>query len=104
MKGGARAWRRHKAQEAKVLEHLEGHYETHDVPFGKVYRWRPECVVIKCVCGEELTLTGSRTACECGVDHANICREELACRQPKDEAALHPWRFWHSSEGSGIPY
>jgi hypothetical protein len=27
---------------AKVIEHLEAHYEVQDVQFGQVYRWYPE--------------------------------------------------------------
>ena len=104
MKFGGRLRKRHDAQEAKVLERLEGHYDVQDIPFGKVYRWCPECVVIECVCGEKPTLTSSRVSCECGADHASVVREELTFRPPKDEATLHPWRFYHSSEGSGIPF
>ena len=104
VKVGARLGERNDAQKVKVLERREGHYETQDVSFGKVYRWCPQCVVIQCVCGEKVTLTSSRTICQCGADHARLIREELACRKPKDEAALHPWRLWHSSESSGIPF
>jgi hypothetical protein len=104
VKVGARLGERNDAQKVKVLERLEGHYETQDVSFGKVYRWCPQCVVIQCVCGEKVTLASSRTICQCGSDHAGLIREELAFRKPKDEAALHPWRLWHSSEGSGIPF
>ena len=104
MKVSVHPRRRNDTHEAKVLEALGGHYETQEVPFGKVYKWCPECVVVECVCGEELSLTSSRTTCECGADHANVIGEELAFRQSKDEAALHPWRLWPSSEGSGIPF
>jgi hypothetical protein len=87
-----------------LRRYQEGHYDVQDVEFGKVYRWCPESVVIECVCGEELTLTSSKFTCECGADYANVVREELTFRQPEDEAALHPWRFWHSSEEGGIPF
>ncbi len=43
-----------------VTEHTEGSYEVQDVQFGKVYKWRPENVVVRCECGERATLTGLR--------------------------------------------
>ncbi len=76
----------------RVIESTEGHYEVQEVEFGKVYKWRPECVEVVCNCGEGITLTASETSCgACGVDHAALAREELAGRQP-DETA-HPWRY-----------
>jgi hypothetical protein len=41
----------------------------------------PECVVVKCDCGEgPVLLTASETGCRCGTDHAAFVREELASR------------------------
>ena len=56
--------------ELKVIERTEGGYEVQDAPFGKVYKWCPENVVVKCECGERLALTSLETTCgRCGVDH-----------------------------------
>ena len=30
----------------KVIERIEGSYEGQDAPFGKVYKWRPETLVV----------------------------------------------------------
>jgi Zn finger protein HypA/HybF involved in hydrogenase expression len=56
---------------AKVIERLEAHYEIQDLEMGKVYRWRPESIVVECEeCGKILILTLSKSACgECGADH-----------------------------------
>jgi hypothetical protein len=35
----------------RVIKHAEAHYEVKDVAFGKAYRWRPERIIIECVCG-----------------------------------------------------
>jgi hypothetical protein len=95
---------RYGARGARVVEHFEAHYETQEVPFGVVYSWCPESVVLECGCGEMLTLTGSGIACgECGADHADTVREELLGRQLGDEA-LHPWRYAGDHEGVGLPY
>lgn len=82
-----------------VLERIEGRYDVQDVAFGKVYRWRPERVVLECGCGEKPALTRLRSACpRCGADHAPAVRQELAgllrrrLPQQHDEGARYPWR------------
>jgi hypothetical protein len=42
----------------KIIERVEAHYE---VPFGKVYEWRPAYVVLECECGEKSILTATST-------------------------------------------
>jgi len=44
---------------AKVIEHVEAGYEVEEVEFRTVYRWCPESVVVRCGCGERLSLTVS---------------------------------------------
>lgn len=87
-----------------VIEHTQGSYEVQDVQFGKVYKWRPENVVVRCECGERTTLTGLKTTCEwCGANHAAPIQEELGNWQLEDEAA-RPWRYAGDREDTGIPY
>jgi hypothetical protein len=96
----------------RVIERVAGHYETQDVELGRIYRWCPESVVVECKCGERLTfksseLIGSKpTTCECGADHTSGVREELILKAVDEdcEAARHPWRYWHPSQDSGIPF
>ena len=40
----------------QIIEHVEGHYEASEVPFGKAYEWHPAYVTLECDCGEKLTL------------------------------------------------
>ena len=83
----------------KVIEYLEGHYTTQEAPFGVVYKWSPEGIVMECRCGAKPTLTASRTICSgCGVDHAKIVRRELngsqnGSSQKKGDKVHHPWHF-----------
>jgi hypothetical protein len=87
---------------AKV-EYIEGCYEVQDVEFGKVYKWHPESILIKCGCGENLTLTSSQTTCVwCGADYASIIREELATWRPEDETT-HPWHYAEDREEAMLP-
>ena len=37
-----------------VIDHVEGHYETQRMSYGKAYVWCPECVVVECDCGSSL--------------------------------------------------
>jgi hypothetical protein len=80
-----------------IIEHTEGHYETQDVEYGKVYRWCPESVMIECEeCGKKSThprsaLIGSLITCECGKDHTARVREELVFQVLDEDEVLHPW-------------
>ncbi len=92
----------------KVIEYLEGRYATREVPYGVVYKWLPECIVVECRCGAKPTLKASSTICSgCGVDHANIVRRELngsrnGSSQKTVDELLHPWRFT-KREGVRLP-
>jgi hypothetical protein len=92
---------------AKVIECAQGRYEVQDVELGKVYKWRPERVVVECGCGERLYLNSSTTiSCkECTTDHALTVRAELADQRERDEV-FHPWRYYYSEdrEDAGLPF
>ena len=45
----------------KIIERVEAHYETREVPFGKVYEWHPARITLECDCGERLILTANTT-------------------------------------------
>lgn len=76
----------------KVVERIEGCYETREVPFGRVYVWRPGRVVVECNCGERQAATGPAATCGCGERLAATLREMPPAGRPGDEA-LHPWRY-----------
>ena len=73
-----------------VIEHVEGHYETHVVSYGQAYVWCPECVVVRCDCGEMVILTTSDFVCGCGADHEALVLEITSSQGPRRET-LHPW-------------
>jgi hypothetical protein len=72
--------------EVRVIEHQRGHYEVREVPYGKVYDWRPERLVFECDCGQTNVSSGSAITCSCGM----VYGDDQADRLP-DEASLHPW-------------
>jgi hypothetical protein len=98
----------------RIVERVAGHYEVQEVEFGKVYLWCLAGVVVECECGERSTfkssdlLSGSVTICECGKDHTSGIREELRDEVGghlfKDDEVVHPWRYWHTSEETGLPF
>ena len=77
-----------------IVECTAGHYEVQKTSYGEDYVWCPECVVVRCDCGERPVLTASETVCGCGADHVDLLREELASRQASDGIS-HPWDVEH---------
>ena len=94
----------------RIIEHTKGHYEIQEVECGRVYGWQPGSVTVECEeCGKRSTharsaLVGSLITCECGKDHTARIREELVFRLLDEDEDLHPWRYRHPSEGTGIPF
>ncbi len=95
----------------RVVERIAGHYTVEEVEdFGKSYRWRPESVVVECECSRSMTLKRSdvidcRPCCECGAVPTGEIREEvvLAVLDESHETDRRPWRYWHTSERTGLP-
>jgi len=88
----------------KVIERVQPRYEVQEVAFGKVYKWRPEHIVVDCQCGQRLSLTASTTSCvECGTDHV-LAVKEASANGYQSEQALHPWRFVEDREDAGLPF
>jgi hypothetical protein len=94
----------------KIVERIPAHYEDREVEdFGRVYRWRPEQVVLECsACGARTThkrsnLLTSIVACACGAQSSAGVREDLLVEQLAEDERVHPWRYWRSEESSGIP-
>ncbi len=46
----------------RVLAREREHYDVHEVPYEKVYTWRPERIVLECDCGETLVWMEPPTA------------------------------------------
>ena len=95
----------------RVVERVAGYYAVEEVEdFGKVYRWRPESIVVDCGCGRRTTLKrsdviGSKPCCECGAVPTGKIREEviLEVLDENSETGDRPWRYWHTSEHTGLP-
>ncbi len=95
----------------RVVERVAGRYDMEEVgDFGRVYRWHPESVLVECECGRRTALKrsdviDSRPCCECGAVPTGAIREELVLEvlDESREADRRPWRYWRTSERTGLP-
>jgi hypothetical protein len=87
---------------AQIIERVEAHYEARDVPFGKIYEWRPAYVSLLCDCGEKLVLTATSTitTCpRCGADlEVDSYVHDIKEREGRlPDTLTHPW-FYDAKE------
>src|SRR3712207_3037594 len=63
---------------SKIIESVQAHYETLEVPFGRIYHWHQAHVTLKCDCGEILTFSGSSaivTCWRCGAKYGALVHD-----------------------------
>ncbi len=77
----------------RIIEDIEAHYETHEVPFGRSYEWHPEHIIVECDCGERFTFTATSTTttCRCGRDHSGVVRDIQKHEGRLPDESVHPW-------------
>jgi hypothetical protein len=77
----------------RIIEDIEAHYETHEVPFGRSYEWHPEHIIVECDCGERFTFTATSTTttCRCGTDHSGGVRDIQKREGQLPDSIVHPW-------------
>jgi hypothetical protein len=79
---------------AQIIERVEAHYGTREVPFGKVYEWRQAYVALECDCGEQLilTATSTTTTCHrCGANLGSFVHEDPEREGRLPDERTHPW-------------
>jgi hypothetical protein len=80
----------------QIVERVQAHYESSEVPFGKTYEWHPEYVALECECGAKVapSATSTITTCgRCGTDLDTFVRDirEREGRMP--HKISHPWFY-----------
>jgi hypothetical protein len=83
-----------------VVERVQAHYESSEVPFGKVYEWHPAYVAIECECGEKVTLRATTTITTCGCCGADLGTFVHDIREREGhlpDKLSHPW-FYDTKE------
>jgi hypothetical protein len=85
----------------QILERVQAHYESREMPFGKVYEWHPARVALECDCGEKVTLnatSSTTTTCgRCGDDLGTFVRDIREREGPLPDDLTHPW-FYDAGE------
>ena len=79
----------------QIIKALEAHYETHEVPFGRSYKWHPEHTIVECDCGEKITFTGisAITTCQCGADYGSLVHDIHYREERLRDEDVHPWHY-----------
>ena len=83
----------------RVIEHESGHYEVREVPYGKVYDWRPDRVVFECDCGETHVSSGPRSCARAGQSTTMSRKKDSRRRSPPIPGS----RTTRSGAGRGRP-
>jgi hypothetical protein len=81
---------------AQILERVQAHYESREMPFGKVYQWHPAAVALECDCAEKVALTATSTTTTCGRCGADLGAFVYDIRERKGrlpDNLTHPWFY-----------
>src|SRR5919107_5398354 len=80
----------------KIAESVEAHYETLEVPFGRIYHWERAHVTLECDCGEILTFSGTSaivTCCRCGAAYGALVHDIHYREEHLRDEEEHPWHY-----------
>jgi hypothetical protein len=85
----------------QIVERVQAHYESREMPFGKVYEWHPANVALECDCGEKVTLSATSsttTTCgRCGADLGTFVHDLREREGRLPDNLTHPW-FYDATE------
>jgi hypothetical protein len=82
----------------QILERVQAHYESREMPFGKVYAWHPATVALECDCGEKVTLsatssTTTSTCTRCGAELDTFVHDIRERKGRLPDKLTHPWFY-----------
>jgi hypothetical protein len=81
----------------QILERLQAHYESREMPFATVYEWHPASVALECECSEKVTLSATSsttTTCSgCGADLGTFVNEIREREGRLPDKLTHPWFY-----------
>jgi hypothetical protein len=81
----------------QILERVEAHYESREMPFGKVYAWHPASVALECECGEKVTLSATSsttsTCSRCGAELGTFVHDIREREGRLPDNLTHPWFY-----------
>jgi hypothetical protein len=80
----------------QIVEHVQAHYESREMPFATTYEWHPAYVALECECGEKVILsaTNTITTCgRCGADLGTFVNEIREREGRLPHKLTHPWFY-----------
>jgi hypothetical protein len=80
----------------QILERVEAHYESREMPFATVYEWCPAHVALECDCGEKVTLSATSTTStcrRCGADLGTFVHDLQEREGRLPDRLTHPWFY-----------
>jgi len=82
----------------QILERVQAHYESREMPFATVYEWHPAAVALECDCGEKVTLSATSssttTTCRgCGAELETFVNEIREREGRLPDKLTHPWFY-----------
>lgn len=81
---------------SKIIESVQAHYDTLEVPFGRIYHWHQAHGTLECECGEILTFSGTSataTCWRCGVAYAALVNDIHYREEHLSDGDVHPWDY-----------
>jgi hypothetical protein len=90
----------------KIIESVQAHYDTLEVPFGRIYHWHQAHVSLECDCGEKLTFCGSSaitTCIRCGAPYGTLVNDIHYREEHLDDEEVHPVALRSSKPGRSTP-
>src|ERR671912_521657 len=86
---------------SRIIERIEAHYDTVEVPFGRIYQWNQAHLTLECDCGETLTFSGTSAtvACYgCGADYGALVNDIHYQEEHLGDEDVHPWHYDDQSQ------
>jgi hypothetical protein len=81
---------------SKIIESVQAHYDTVEVPFGRSYHWHQAHVTLECECGEILTFSGTSaidTCKRCGAAYGALVHDIHYQEEHLRDEDVHPWHY-----------
>jgi hypothetical protein len=99
--GGVRRQEEASERMSKIIESAQAHYETLEVPFGRIYHWHKAHLTLECECGEILTFSGTSaigTCWRCGADYGALVNDIHYREEHLRDEDVHPWHYDDQSQ------
>src|SRR5918994_3596320 len=80
----------------KIIESVQAHYDTVEVPFGRIYHWHHAHLTLECECGEILTFSGTSatvTCWGCGAAYGALVNDIHYREEHLPDEEVHPWDY-----------